>query len=147
MVIVVNIMLIDDDLVEELIFCVQMKKVVNYDINMLYVVSIEDVVVMFGKGVSVDIVFLDNCLGFGEDFCESVLCLCQSGYIGLIGVILFLLIDFYFQFFVEYGVDFCIDKVEFDLMVIGFLIQEYVVWQVIVLWDCDWWLFVDDLVL
>ncbi len=86
---VVNIMLIDDDPAEELIFRAQMKKVVNYDINMLYAASIEDAVAMFGKGASVDIVLLDNRLGPGEDFRESVPRLRQSGYIGIspIGVI------------------------------------------------------------
>ena len=43
---VVNIMLIDDDPAEELIFRAQMKKVVNYDINMLYAAGIDDAVAM-----------------------------------------------------------------------------------------------------
>ncbi len=122
---VVNIMLIDDDPAEELIFRAQMKKVVNYDINMLYAPSIDEAVAMFGKGANVDIVLLDNRLGPGEDFRESVPRLRQSGYIGPIGVISSSLTDPYFQSFAEYGADFRIDKAEFDPTAIGFLIQEY----------------------
>lgn len=125
MVTVVKIMLIDDDPAEEMIFRAQMKKVVNYDIEMLYAAGIENAVDMFRKGVSVDMVLLDNRLGPGEDFRESAPRLRQSGYIGPIGVISSSLTDPYFQSFQEYGADFRIDKAEFDPTAIGFLIQEY----------------------
>jgi CheY-like chemotaxis protein len=122
---VVRIMLIDDDPAEEMIFRAQMKKVVNYDIEMSYAAGIEKAVEMFLSGVAVDMVLLDNRLGPGEDFRESAPKLRQSGYIGPIGVISSSLTDPYFQAFQEYGADFRIDKAEFDPTAIGFLIQEY----------------------
>lgn len=122
---VVKIMLIDDDPAEELIFRAQMKKVVAYDIEMLYAVGIENAVEQFNNGAHVDLVLLDNRLGPGEDFRESVPRLRQTGYIGPIGVISSSLTDPYFQSFAEYGADFRIDKAEFDPTAIGFLIQEY----------------------
>lgn len=122
---VVNILLIDDDPAEEMIFRAQMKKVVNCSINMLYASNMDDAVHLLQSGAAVDIVLLDNRLGPGEDFRESVPKLRQSGYIGPVGIISSSLTDPYFQTFEEYGADFRIDKAEFDPTAIGFLIREY----------------------
>lgn len=121
----VNILLIDDDPAEEMIFRARMKKVVAYDIRMHYAATLTDAVRMIGEGVPVDMVLLDNRLGPGEDFRESVPRLRQSGYIGPIGVISSSLTDPYFQSFQDYGADFRLDKAEFDATAMGFLIQEY----------------------
>jgi CheY-like chemotaxis protein len=125
MVDAINILLIDDDPAEEIILRSLMSKVENYKITMHYCADMNRAVDRIGAEPAIDLVLLDNRLGPGEDFRESVPRLRRSGFIGPIGVISSSLIDPYFQSFEDYGADFRLDKAEFDPTAVEFIIREY----------------------
>lgn len=121
----IHILLIDDDPAEDIILRALMAKVVNYKIEMHYCSNMDDAVARMGKTPAINMVLLDNKLGPGEDFRESVPRLRRCGFIGPIGVISSSLVDPYFQSFEDYGADFRIDKAEFDPTAVEFIIREY----------------------
>lgn len=121
----VHILLIDDDPTEEVILRKLMSKVENYNIVLQYCSQLDDAVERVENAAGIDLVLLDNKLGPGEDFRESVPRLRRSGFIGPIGVISSSLVDPYFQSFEDYGADFRLDKAEFDPAAVEFIIREY----------------------
>jgi DNA-binding NarL/FixJ family response regulator len=121
----VHILLIDDDPAEEIILRALMSKVENYKIILEYSSMLESAIERVEKAPAIDLVLLDNRLGPGEDFRESVPRLRRSGFIGPIGVISSSLVDPYFQSFEDYGADFRLDKAEFDPTAVEFIIREY----------------------
>ena len=121
----IDILLIDDDPAEELILGALMAKVQNFNIKMHFCCDMSSAVNFIRNAPEIFMVLLDNRLGPGEDFRQTVPTLRKSGFIGPIGVISSSLTDPYFQSFEEYGADFRLDKAEFDPTAVEFIIQEY----------------------
>lgn len=121
----VEILFVDDDPAEELILRALMKRVTSFSIQMHYCETLEASVQLLSAHPSIALVLIDNRLYQGNDFRENVPTLRKHGFIGPIGVISSSIEDPYFQKIEDFGVDFRIDKAEFDPTAIEFILREY----------------------
>ena len=121
----VEILFVDDDPAEEVILRSLMKRTTAFNIHMHYCSTLDSAVDFLSENLSVAMVLIDNRLYQGNDFRENVPALRQKGYIGPIGVISSSIDDPYFQKIEDFGVDFRIDKAEFDPTAIEFILREY----------------------
>lgn len=121
----VEILFVDDDPAEEIILRALMKRVTSFSIQMHYCSTMDSALDFLANNMSVAMVLIDNRLYQGNDFRENVPSMRQKGYIGPIGVISSSIDDPYFQKIEDFGVDFRIDKAEFDPTAIEFILREY----------------------
>lgn len=121
----VEILFVDDDPAEEIILRSLMKRVTSFNIQMHYCATLVAALSLLATHKTIALVLIDNRLYQGNDFRENVPTLRQNGFIGPIGVISSSIDDPYFQKIEEFGVDFRIDKAEFDPTAIEFILREY----------------------
>lgn len=131
---VIDVFLIDDDLIEYEIIQYKLKKVDSYDVVVDFVLMLDVGLEKFVE-CSYDIILIDNLLLFYNDFCQIVLLICKVCYIGFIGIIFSDILGNYFQFFGEFGVDFCMLKQEVDVCSFCYIFNEFI---------CDNLLFFDE---